>query len=124
VGFFFGLQPAFNGPPVEPAMYCGWINGLSYGIRSAVSDTAKMDASGRLVLPKKLRERLNLTRGANFRVAAVAGRIELTPVEITSTETLGRKAGIVVLKRTGAKVDAAAGIAAERTAQEERSLRR
>jgi hypothetical protein len=37
---------------------------------------------------------------------------------------LGRKAGIVVLKRIGKKVDAAAAVAAERDAQEERGLRR
>jgi AbrB family looped-hinge helix DNA binding protein len=89
-----------------------------------MSSTIKMDASGRLVLPKALRNRLNLTSSTSLRVDVVAGRIELTPVESAGADVLGRKAGIVVLKRIGKKVDAAAAVAAERDAQEERGLRR
>lgn len=89
-----------------------------------MSLTIKMDGSGRLVLPKVLRDRLNLTSSTSLRVDVVAGRIELTPVENAGADVLGRKAGIVVLKRTGKKVDAAAAVAAERDAQEERGLRR
>jgi len=89
-----------------------------------MSATIKMDENGRLVLPKALRDRLNLTSSTSLRVDVVAGRIELTPVENAGADVLGRKAGIVVLKRTGKKVDAAAAVAAEREAQEERGLRR
>lgn len=86
--------------------------------------TIQIDASGRLVLPKAVRERLNLTAGANLRAEVVAGRIELTPVADAQKVELTRKAGIAVLKRTGAKADAAAAIASEREALEERALRR
>lgn len=83
-----------------------------------------MDASGRLVLPKVIRERLNLTSGASMRAEVVAGRIELTPVEIVEEKGLSRKGGITVLRRTGTKADAAAAISAEREALAERGSRR
>lgn len=86
--------------------------------------TIQIDASGRLVLPKAVRERLNLTAGANLRAEVVAGHIELTPVADAQKAELTRKAGIAVLKRTGVKADAAAAIASEREALEERALRR
>ena len=89
-----------------------------------MSYTIQMDASGRLVLPKAMRERLNLAAGANLRAEVVAGHIELTPVASTQKAALARKAGIMVLKRVGAKVDAAVAVAAEREALEERALRR
>ena len=86
--------------------------------------TIQIDASGRLVLPKAVRERLNLAAGANLRAEVVAGHIELTPIAGTQKAVLARKAGITVLKRTGTKVDVAAAVAAEREALEERALRR
>jgi AbrB family looped-hinge helix DNA binding protein len=89
-----------------------------------MSTTILMDASGRLVLPKAIRERLNLVNGARMRAEVVAGRIELTPVENAGETGLSRKAGITVLKRTGVKADAAAAIAAERDAQAERGSQR
>ena len=89
-----------------------------------MSTTILMDASGRLVLPKAIRDRLNLANGASMRAEVVAGRIELTPVESVGETGLSRKAGITVLKRTGAKADAAAAVSAERDAQAERGSRR
>jgi AbrB family looped-hinge helix DNA binding protein len=89
-----------------------------------MSSTIKIDENGRLVLPKALRDRLNLTGSTSLRVDVVAGQIELTPVESAGEDVLARKAGIVVLKRTGKKVDAAAAVAAERDAQAKRGLRR
>ncbi|MEP6547518.1 MAG: AbrB/MazE/SpoVT family DNA-binding domain-containing protein [Gammaproteobacteria bacterium] len=89
-----------------------------------MASTIAMDASGRLVLPKAIRERLNLANGANLKAEVVAGRIELTPVEGVGETQLSRKGGITVLKRTGAKVDAAVAVAAERGSQAERGLRR
>lgn len=89
-----------------------------------MKETTSMDASGRLVLPKAVRRRLNLSNGARLRVDVVAGRIELTPVEDAGATQLSRKAGIMVLKRTGTKTETAAAVAAEREAQAERGLRR
>lgn len=86
--------------------------------------TIQIDASGRLVLPKAMRERLNLAAGASLRAEVVAGRIELTPVAGAQKAELKQKAGIAVLKRTGAKADAATAIASEREALEERALPR
>ncbi len=89
-----------------------------------MSSTIQMDASGRLVIPKTVRERLNLLRGASLRAEVVAGHIELIPVGKSGADVLMKKAGITVLKRTGAKADAAAAVAAERETQEARGLRR
>jgi bifunctional DNA-binding transcriptional regulator/antitoxin component of YhaV-PrlF toxin-antitoxin module len=89
-----------------------------------MSYTIKMDESGRLVLPRAVRERLNLTSSTNLRADVIAGRIELTPIEDAGTDVLTRKSGMTVLKRTGKKVDAAAAVAAERDAQAERGSRR
>jgi AbrB family looped-hinge helix DNA binding protein len=99
-------------------------SGVFHGKKYAMSSTISMDASGRLVLPKSVREHLNLTAGASLRAEVVAGRIELTPVENAGEADLARKHGIVVLKRTGASVDAAVAVAAEHDAQAERGSRR
>lgn len=89
-----------------------------------MSYTIQIDASGRLVLPKAVRERLHLTGGASLRADVVAGRIELTPIAGEQEAVLTRKGGITVLKGTGSPADAAAAVAAEREALEERALRR
>lgn len=89
-----------------------------------MSYTIQIDNSGRLVLPKAVRERLNLTGGASLRADVVAGHIELTPIAGERQAVLSRKGNITVLKRTGSSVDAGAGVAAEREALEERALRR
>ena len=89
-----------------------------------MKSTIQMDASGRLVLPKSVRERLNLRRGARLRAEVVAGHIELVPVGTTGADVVTAKGGILVLKRTGSKADAAAAVAAERKDQEARGLRR
>ena len=89
-----------------------------------MKSTIQMDAGGRVVLPKAVRERLNLRRGARLRAEVVAGHIELVPVATTGADVVTQKGGILVLKRTGSKADAAAAVAAERKDQEERGLRR
>jgi AbrB family looped-hinge helix DNA binding protein len=93
-------------------------------MKSTIATTIPMDASGRLVLPKALRQRLNLRGGARLRADVVGGHIELVPVSIAGADVTTAKSGILVLKRTGAKSDAAAAVAAERLDQEERGLRR
>lgn len=81
-----------------------------------MKETITIDASGRLVVPKWVRRQLNLSGGDRLQAAVVGGRIELTPVGGAKEPTLARKAGIMVLGRTGASVDAAAAVAAEREA--------
>jgi len=82
--------------------------------------TIQMDSSGRLVLPKAVRERLNLQGGASLRVTVVAGRLELTPVEDADAPKLIKKAGMTVIARSGRKLNVAAAVAAERESQAER----
>jgi bifunctional DNA-binding transcriptional regulator/antitoxin component of YhaV-PrlF toxin-antitoxin module len=91
---------------------------------SATTTTIQMDASGRLVLPRALRERLNLAGGARLRASVVAGRVELQPVEDEEQPKVRRVNGMLVLAPTGKRVDAAAAIRAERDDSEARGLRR
>jgi AbrB family looped-hinge helix DNA binding protein len=99
-------------------------NGTEFGKINAMKDTIKMDASGRLVLPRALRERLNLRGGAQLRADVVAGHIELVPVAAEDAAVVVKKGGLAVLKRTGVVTDAAAAVMSERAAQEGRGLRR
>lgn len=89
-----------------------------------MSNTIDVDPSGRLVLPKAFRERLNLRGRVRLRADIVAGHIELTPVADTDTPAITRKGGISVLSRTGTKVDAGEAVASERRSMEERGLKR
>jgi AbrB family looped-hinge helix DNA binding protein len=89
-----------------------------------MNTTISMDASGRLVLPKSIRQRLNLSGGARLQAAVVAGRLELIPVSDEEQPAIVRKAGLMVLAATGKSVDAAAAVAAERSDQEARGTRR
>lgn len=100
------------------------VYGTECGKLIAMKDTIKMDASGRLVLPRDLRNRLNLRGGARLRADVVAGHIELVPVAAEDAGVVVRKGGIAVLKRTGVAADAAAAVVGERAAQEGRGLRR
>jgi AbrB family looped-hinge helix DNA binding protein len=88
-----------------------------------MSSTIRIDASGRLVLPKTIRERLNLHAGSAFRVDVVAGHIELTPGEEEQPDTLRKKGGIKVLRRRGVTADAASAVRAERDSRQERGLK-
>ena len=89
-----------------------------------MSTTIHMDAAGRLVLPKAVRERLSLFAGASLRAEVVAGRVELTPVASDGVLALGLEDGVLVLKGTGSKVDAARAVAEVREEQGARGLRR
>ena len=75
-----------------------------------------IDAAGRLVLPAAVRRRLGLEAGSQLRLAIVADRIELTPVD-TSPELVRSPTGRMVLKATGVPFDAATTVRAERDRQ-------
>lgn len=90
----------------------------------AMTEAIRMDASGRLVLPSALRDRLNLRGSARLRADIVADHIELTPVGDAAQQPARKKGGVTVLARTGAAVDTATAVAAEREAQADRGLRR
>lgn len=85
--------------------------------------TTTLDSAGRVVLPSDVRKRLRLAPGARFNVEVVAERIELT-LEPPAEPAMVRKAGRWVLAATGAPLDAAAAIRAERQTQASRARRR
>jgi AbrB family looped-hinge helix DNA binding protein len=85
---------------------------------------ATMDRVGRLVLPRKVREQLHLQEGARFRVAVVAGKVELE-LEPEDDSELTMKDGVLVLaprdpNKRGKPGDIRAAIKADREARMKR----
>lgn len=77
-----------------------------------------MDASGRLVLPKAVRDQLHLKAGARLRAEVVGGRIELTPQDDDCE--LVEKNGLWVIRSNTPgepRFDAVAAIKADRAAR-------
>ncbi len=87
-----------------------------------MTQTAVVDKAGRLSLPSEVRRRLNLQPGSRLQVAVVAEHIELTPE--VETPQLVRKGKRLVLAASGATVDAAADVRAERDSRSQRGPRR
>jgi len=67
--------------------------------------TVSMDASGRLVLPKRIRQSLNAPRSAVFEVEVLGNRLELTLAE-PAPARLHRKGKLLVVPRQGVAADA------------------
>jgi AbrB family looped-hinge helix DNA binding protein len=89
--------------------------------KMVMRQTAVVDKAGRLSLPSDVRRRLNLQPGSRLQVEVVAEHIELTPQ--IEAPTLVRKGQRVVLGASGARVDAAAAVRAERDGRAERGDR-
>ena len=82
-----------------------------------MSQTITIDQAGRIVLPKEVRQRLNLGPGARLMLDVVAQRIELTPQPQADAELAVTPGKRTVLRATGKAFDAAAATRAEREAQ-------
>ena len=85
----------------------------------ATASVISMDASGRFVLPKAVRDQLCLKPGSRFSVEVVAGRIELTPQDDEEVQ-LVRVNGRLVLRAPPSKVGVAAASVADREEQAQR----
>lgn len=79
-----------------------------------MQNAISMDKAGRLVLPKAVRERFNLSGGSKLQLVTVGDHIELTPVGESSAIELEEKNGLLVIPPTGKLFDAAEAINAER----------
>jgi AbrB family looped-hinge helix DNA binding protein len=82
-----------------------------------MSQTITIDQAGRIVLPKEVRNRLNLGPGTRLLLDVVAQRIELTPQPQADAELVVTAGKRTVLRPTGKAFDAAAATRAEREAQ-------
>ncbi len=67
--------------------------------------TITMDQSGRLVLPKNIRQSLNTPSAARFEVQVLGNRVELTLAEPESAR-LRRKGKLLVVPKQGVAADA------------------
>lgn len=83
-----------------------------------MADTISIDQAGRLVLPKKLRERFNLVGGSKLRVESIGDHLELTPVQERPETRLERKNGLLVIPPTGKPFDAVEAIQQSREDRE------
>ena len=72
-----------------------------------------MDQSGRLVLPKNIRQSLNAPRKAVFEAEVLGNRLELTLTE-ASPARLRRKGKLLVVPRQGLATDVVKGVEATR----------
>jgi hypothetical protein len=72
-----------------------------------------MDAVGRLVLPKRIRQSLNTPRTAVFAAEVLGNRLELTLTEPEPAD-LRRKGKLLVLSKQGVTVDAVKAVKATR----------
>ena len=88
-----------------------------------MSQTVTIDQAGRIVLPKEVRNRLNLGPGTRLMLDVVAQRIELTPQPQADAELVVTPGKRTVLRPTGKAFDAAAATRAEREAQARRGSR-
>ena len=67
--------------------------------------TIPMDPSGRLVLPKRIRQSLNAPRSAIFEAEVFGNRLELTLAE-PAPARLHRKGRLLVVPKQGVAADA------------------
>jgi AbrB family looped-hinge helix DNA binding protein len=79
------------------------LNGRNYGKMGTMTTTLTMDAAGRLVLPKPVREELQLSAGDSLELESSEDEIVLRPVR--GAATMRKKQGVWVM-RTGKPLSA------------------
>lgn len=87
-----------------------------------MSAAISIDAAGRFVLPKAMRDRLHLRAGTKLRAEIVADRIELTPEPDSDVRIARRGKRMVIVD--GPAFDARAAIKADREKRDAALARR
>ena len=72
-----GRKPPPPGRPLPPGREIGADNGILSGMGDAIVTT--IDSAGRVVIPKAIREEVDLEPGTSLRIEVVDGRIEIVP---------------------------------------------
>ncbi len=80
--------------------------------------TITIDAAGRCVLPKSIRERLHLSAGAKLKAELIADKIELTPEPASEVRTVRNGKRLVLTGLNG--FNAVEAVKAAREAYDER----
>ena len=83
-----------------------------------------IDASGRLVLPKPIRERLGLSAGTMMSAEVIGDRLQLTPLDTTPRTKLKKKRGLLVVPATGRKCDVVEALRQMREDREDHLIKR
>ncbi len=94
-----------------------------YAINSGMTATITIDASGRLVLPRQVREKLPPHAGSKLSLAVIAGKVELTP-QAEQLASVVRKGRRLVIDGIEAPFDAAAAVKSSREEHDEKLVRR
>ena len=81
--------------------------------------TISIDNAGRLILPKAMRDRFQLSGGSKLNVEMIGDHLELTPIDSGIETNLSRKNGLLIVPATGKNCNAAEAVQADR---EEREL--
>lgn len=85
-------------------MPCGIINGIDDGAEIMKSPPVPIDDSGRIVLPKKVRERLHIDSAVSFEVSVRNGEIILKPLGSVAGPSLVQKNGVLVWSAKGSSL--------------------
>lgn len=89
-----------------------------------MSHTITMDAAGRIVLPKALRERFRLKGGAKLSLDTVGDHLELRPLDEQDLAPLVKKRGLLIVSATGESCDAREAVRADRDERDEQASNR
>lgn len=71
-------------------------NGFLHGIIHTMTSILTLDAAGRLVLPKPIREKMHLHAGSKLRLDIVGDKLELTQ-EAEEVQIIRKKDGLPVV---------------------------
>ena len=100
----------------------GVVDTISYAIINGMTSTITIDAAGRLVLPKSIREKLSLRAGSKLDVVLVADKVELIPH--AEDVRIEKKQGRLVVAGVPEPFDAVAAVKAVREERDDRVARR
>jgi len=84
--------------------------GVANGIVPQMDQIVTMDRFGRLVIPRRIREALAISRPTSFNAEMVGGKVELTPITPKSRAIIKNVNGVLVVSTGGKKFNGARAV--------------